>query len=258
MTDDGKISVLWVEVVLLFLLVLLGLGLGATTERVVGDLRRGDEPEEDAAAVRKKLPADQLAAASAQSALTVLQAKLDAQRLEVVKQAAAIEAFKQTYPALAEFAQGAAPPPGVPPAAAAAFAQAQLERKSGENFLMELEKMRPATEATVFANAAKLRETERAAKREFDEEREAFDRQTRWLTFGVSIVLALLVVVAAHIATGRAIKRRGWEVNRQFMSGGAAFLLFLLLAYQAFQAIGVILCGIVIGLAALALILRRA
>jgi hypothetical protein len=232
--------------------------LGATTEWVVADLRKEHEPKEHASADRAKLPAARLEAASAQSALAALQTKLDAQRLETIKQAASVEAFKQTYPALAELAPGAAAPPSVPPTVATAFAQAQLERKVGENFLTELEKMRPAAEAAVVLNAVMLREAERIAKREFDDEREAFDRQTRWLTFGASIVFAFLVVAAVDIATGWAIRRRRLEVKRHFTSGGAAVLLSVLLAYQAFQAVGATLCGLVIGLVALVFILRRA
>jgi hypothetical protein len=257
MADGGKISVSWMEAALLVILVMCGLGLGASAEWLTAWWRQADEPKEEAYAANARVSFSQAEAALAQSELNAIQSKWNEQRLESAKHAAALDYLKQTYPAFETTPEGAAAPPGVPPEAAVAFAQAQLGRDTSDKFLKRLEQMRATAMEASAAKASTLSRAEHAAKRDFNGAVEAFARVGRWITLGVSVFAALLLMPAAGWLISVVSLKKDLQVNARFVAGSALVVTLVLLAYQTFQVAGAVLGAMVIALAALLLVLRQ-
>jgi hypothetical protein len=252
-----KIAVSWIELTLLALLVVSGMGIGLAVEQAIGQQLRGQEPKADQFQQAEKLPGKQAELLKAQGELKSLQDKLVEQRFELRKQSTRMQTLSAAFPLLAKLAYGApAPRTGVPREAFNAYQTARMEAQAGERLVKELSTEVDQAIQQVSDRTAALTAAQQAAIEKHEAAHEAFVVKKKWQILKWSAAAVAVFLISARLLVAIAVWLGGtlaagkttaaWNPTFTFLL--AAAILSVLLGYQAFQLIGAAASGMVLAL----------
>lgn len=257
MTSGRKISVSWIELLLLVLLVFSGMGAWAFTEKEVDSNLKPEEPKEDYFQRQAEVPILEEKLSSARSELAAVQAKLNEQKIDLAQQGFRLAALSAAHPELLD----STPPSATktaPPEMHQAYDKAKIELEAAKNLVNTLNEELVKSIKTVADLSSDLAAAQKLSAQKFNLAQQRFVTTKRMSTLlRTSIFIAVFMLTAlalTYIVTGRQLV----GIRLGVVFGAAALLLLVLLAYQAFEMMGAALIGTLIVIVILILIPRKA
>jgi len=252
---DKKLSIKWIEALLLIVILLVGLGLVTLTSSLVKtelELRR---PREEAFIRNAQLPLRQSEATNSQADLTALRSKIMEQQVELTTQSAKLEALKSNYPAL-NTVQDLAAEKTIKDEVKTTFTQLQIDIDATRRSLNALNAGLPALTQLAIQKSIDLNAAQETMHREFEEAQERFGWFTHWITFLVSIGLSLLVIVIADRFVRYLNLKEQLGIRPKFVRLSGLAIMLVLTSYQSFESAGATLAVVGIALIASTLAMR--
>ena len=245
-----KLAITWIELALLTLTVIAGMGIWIFVKQKVDLWQKTNEPIEATYQKQHDVPDKQAKYSFAQTELTTLQSKLIQERIDELRKYYLLEnltnAPKTATPA------SAAPAPSPTVNAELAKAKTDLEvtkRMTATLSSQQDEKIKAVAQAHIDLEAAKLSASANFAQAQVD-----FVRHKRLVALmyaGIAIIALLVLVWVLVSAIGIAGR---FKTRRTVMIGSAAALLFILIGYEVFELAGAALIGILVVITILALL----
>ena len=164
---DKKISIKWIEAILLIVILLAGLGIGTFPSSLIESEREIMRPREEAYIRNAQLPLRQSELSISQAELSTLRSKIMDQQVESVKQSAKLESLKVGYPALNTIKDLAADTI-LKPEVKMAFTQTQFDLDSTQRILNDLNARLPAATETAVQKAIDLSAAQESVHRDFE------------------------------------------------------------------------------------------
>ena len=254
---DKKISIKWIEVILLIAILLIGVALTSIATSFIDSERELSRPREEAFGRDTQLLLRQSELATAQAELSTLRSKIMDQQFEVAKATAKLEALKASYPALNAI-QNVNADINLNPEIKTAFRQGQIDLDSTKRVLNDLNARAPAVTATATQKAIDANVAQEASHKDFEKAQNRFQLRTRGIVFVASIVLSLMILVVASLVVLYLNSKEGFEIRNKVVLLSSLGILLALTSYQTFQVAGATVVIIVILLVAAMLGLRGA
>jgi hypothetical protein len=252
MADSKKIAITWIELALLILTVIAGMGIWIYVKQKVDLWQKANEPLEATYQKQDDVPGKQAKHSFAQSELTTLQSKLIQEQIDELRKRYLVENL--TNAPKTETPGTASPPPASSPTISAELEKAKTDLELTKRVTETLssqqdEKVKAAAQAYVDLEAAKLRASANFAQAQVD-----FLRHKRLvaLRYAAIAIIALLLLVWILVSVIGIAGR--FETRRTVVVGSAAALLFILIGYEAFELGGAALIGILVVITILALL----
>jgi hypothetical protein len=237
---DNKISIKWIEAILLIVILVVGLGLSTLATSLIEGEREIRRPREEGFIHNTELRLRQSELSTSQAVLSTLRSKMMEQQLELAKHLAKFESLRVFYPALSSTKDLAADT-SLKPELKTVLTQLQLDIDSTNRFLKDLDTRLPAAIETEIQKANALNAAQDAVHRDFEQAQGRFQLQTRWITFLASVVLSLAVLVIAGLIVLYLNRRERFGIRAKFVLLSGFAILLALTSYQAFQAAGAVL-----------------
>jgi hypothetical protein len=234
---DKKISITWIEVLLLITILLAGLGLGAFATSLIEGEREIRRPREEAFIGSAELLARQSEASTAQAELTAVHAKTVEQRIELVKLSAKLDSLKSGHPAL-NAPQGPASNASLTPDVKTELTKTEADIQLAIKILNDLNARLSAVTATSVEKSRALIEAQEAAHRDFARAEKRFQLRTRGLTFLASMALSVVVLAMAGVLVLVLNAKEKFGIRLKFVLISGFAILLALTSYQAFQVAG--------------------
>jgi len=252
-----KISITWIEAILLTAVALVGVTSGTIATSFIDSERAISQPREETFIRNAELPRRLSELTTAQAELTTLRTNIAAQQLELAKQTAKLEAIKANYPALNTTENLDAATPTQKPEVAL-FKAAQLDLDSARRVLQNLNERLPEVTTTATQKAIAVNIAQESVHKEFERAQKRFQLWTRMLAFGAGLVLSLAILGITALVVLYLNSREPFGIRPKVILLSGFAMLLALTAYQAFQVAGATFMIIVILLVAAILGLRRA
>lgn len=258
-----KISVSWIELLLMVLLVLSGMGVVVFVQQLINDEAQTLEPKEETFQQQEETLLRQAELTGAQNEVKSLQEELVKQRLALEQQAAKVAALTAAYPALPKLPFSASKTGGLPADILKAYHESQIELETKRGLVKSLETQLTATLKQVGERAAALMKAQKSAREKFTAAKDEFTTRQQWrgLWWAGLAALALLVAARLSISVGlwffRHADRLAFTWNPLLVFLGAAATLSILLGYQTFALIGAALPGTLLVIVIFILLARR-
>jgi len=253
---DKKISIKWIEAILLIVILLAGLGIGTLASSLIESEREIMRPREEAYIRNAQLPLRQSELSISQAELSTLRSKIMDQQVEWVKQSAKLESLKVGYPALNTIKDLAADT-SLKPEVKMAFTQTQFDLDSTQRTLNDLNARLPAATETAVQKAIDLSAAQESVHRDFERAQRRFQVRTRVLMFFTSIVLSIAVLVLADLFISYLNRKEQFGIRPKFVLPSGFAILLALTSYQVLQLAGATLMIIVLASVASLLALQR-
>ena len=230
------------DLVLLLLLILVGFGIWAVMERVVGEALRGREPREQQIMNARRVTKQQAQLADLQNEATEIQKYLTAAQLDQIKQHATVESFVTAYPQL----NNASLPAGIAPETAKAYQEAKRQEQLANGVVAALEARVAALKSGADALSSELNNNKEVANTELRRTTFWYAVQKKGLTFiATLLIMVVLLALVWAVLWGFARKRMSTAEGFQpFVFAVAA--LVVLFAYEQFGFAGAAFIGVLI------------
>ena len=256
MAASKKLAITWIELALLILTVIAGMGIWVFVKQKVDVWQKANEPLEATYQKQHDVLDKQAKQSFAQSELTTLQSKLIQERIDELRKGYLLEnltnAPKNTPQTATPATASASPAPT--PTTNAELEKAKTDVEVTKRVIETLssqqdEKIKAVGQAYIDLEAAKLR-----ASANFTQAQIKFLRDKRLvaLSYAGIAIFALLVLVWLLVSVIGFAGR--FETRRTVVVGSAAALLFILIGYEVFELAGAALIGILVVITILALL----
>ncbi|MEP7339137.1 MAG: hypothetical protein ABI977_15480 [Acidobacteriota bacterium] len=260
-----KISVSWIELILLVLLVLSGMGVGVFVQQQTKDDGQMREPKEETFQQQEESLLRQAELAGAQNEVKFLQEELVKQRLGLEQQAAKVAALNGAYPVLLKLPITATGIGGLPVETVRAYRESQIELEAKRGLVKSLETQLAASLKQVAARSAALLQAQKSAREKFSLAKEEFTSRQQWQELFRAGLAVLALIAAVWLIISLALwlipprvagePPFAWHPGMVFF--GAAAVLSILLGYQTFALIGAAIPGALLVIVVFILLARR-
>jgi hypothetical protein len=232
MKERSKIGVSWIELVLVMLLTMLGMGFWALADRLVKDVLAHSEPEAKDFAERRGVPGRERVLNLAEAEWKASVALLVEQRLDIDRQAAKLKTLEGSYPVL----RGVSAPvaSAVPAEVAKEYREVQRQLRTASILSEQLQKCLQEVEDRLSRSAKAVRLVRRSANREWQAAKVRSDLARRGWTFLGAGSASFLALLAIGWVLSRPTGQR-LQIQRGLVLGSSATLLAILYAYQLFR-----------------------
>ncbi len=241
-SDSKTRSVYGADFVLLVLLIMVGFGVWAMTERVITYIFRGLEPHDQKVMETHGVKKQQAELADTQTEASEVQKALNAARIEQVRQNIAVESFPTIYPELKETALSADPPAET----LKAFQETKRQALMAKGLVSSLEAQLASLNGRAEDLDSKLEKSKEAADRDFQLRQGSYVLGKRLVTFVVTLLVVFVLLSLVRGSLWLLAKRKRMstaEGFRPFVWSMA--VLAVLFAYDQFNFAGAAFLAIV-------------
>ncbi len=232
------------EIILFLLLLLAGVCIWGLIDRLMSVQMVGEQPMAEQMQSTADMPHFQAQLAMTASERKQTQEQLIGARLDVARHSATVGAIETVYPQLIGISATKAVTPAVESATLQAYQDARVKllaatklRDSLTTRLDEIDK----EEKDITANFQKA---QRDAGKNYEQAQWSFQMKRNGLTFALTVVVVLVVLVVSLGLLTLQGRRRGAHIHRSIVVGGAGLVLLVASAYQTFGIAGAAIGGL--------------
>ena len=235
-------SVYGADFVLLVLLIMVGFGVWALTERAITYLFSGWEPHDQKVMETHGVKKQQAQLADTQTEISQVKTSLYAARIEQLKQDAAVESFKTVYPQLKQ-TDASADPPTEP---LKSFQETKRQALMSKGLVGSLEAQLASLTGRAEELDSKLEKSKEAAERDFRLLRGSYGVGKRLATFVITLLVVILLLSLVRGALWALAKKKRVSTEEGFRPFvWALATLAVLFAYDQFNFAGAAFVAIV-------------
>lgn len=242
MTTNRKMAISWIELLLIAMLTLSGMGIWAFAEHQVSLYLKDQEPQEDYFQREAEVPILEGKLDIAKSELAAVQTKLNDQKLYLAQQEFKMAALAAAHPELVD--------PAHKPADDSAtvelrkdYDKSRIELEATKNLVDALNKSLANDLNAVAGCSSDLAKARKSSAQKFVVSQDKFVRHRKLNTLLRASLFIAGFLLLAFLLTYILAAKQSSGIKRSVVFGGTTLLLLVLLAYQTFEVMGAAIAG---------------
>ena len=251
MRASSKISILWLEIILIALLVSSALGIWMFVEQRVEEEFKQQEPNLESLQQEESLLTHQISFDATKKELEEVHKLLFQKRLEFKKQISEVNSLESAYP---EISSTPLESSKIPTKLNERYKTLIIDKSANENLIKTLEGEVNILQNQASKNSKGLLNAQDAASEKLENQKREFksNKTKTKVRHSLAIVVPLMSIFSILILAFKLINRKKFKIQAASVLGIAAGLQLILIGYQAFGLIGTALIGLAISILILA------
>lgn len=237
MKASSKVSISWLEIVLILLLVISALGTGISVEQQINQNLQNQEPSLKQFQQEKSTPSIERRFTAIKEELKTTQKILTEQRIELAKQNSKIESLQESYPQLLL----PTTEEGVLPTEITKDYQSSIVGEATAQKLVTMLSSRvQELETMATVRSEELLEAQESASEKFEAAKTLYERKKRLriASWSMGIGFSLTVIFSPILLVLKSINRTKLRIHVRTILFGAVAAQSILLGFQSFGVIG--------------------
>ena len=251
MRASSKISILWLEIILIALLVSSALGIWIFVEQRVEEQFKQQEPSLESLQQEESILTHQISFDASKKELEEVHKLLFQKRLEFKKQISEVNSLESAYP---EISSTPLESSKIPTKLNERYKTLIIDKSANEKLIKTLEGDVNILQTQASENSKDLLDAQDAASEKLENKKRKFEsnKTKTKVSHTLAIIVPLMSIFSILIVAFKLINRKKFKIQASSILGITAALQLILIGYQSYGLIGTALIGLAISILILA------